>query len=330
LDILLTEDAGMKTTLIAARILFACTAAIAIGFGTPDRAGAAATGATGGCIGDADGDGQVTVNELVGAVNNALTGCDLVPVVLNFSAAVGEEPFSCGNIYHGVGASGADLIPADFRFYIHNVRLIRSDGREAAIALDQDGIWQFENVALLDFEDRNPPCAGNAAKNTSVRGIAPRSDYEGVRFVLGVPFALNHQNAATAPPPLNFTAMFWNWQGGYKFLRVDDALDTVRVHLGSTGCVYGEPDHITGCARPNRGEILLSGFDPDRDTIVVDLAELFADFDLHSNTPDTAPGCESSPMDLDCHLIFRNLGINFENGLPDPSRQRVFRVRFGG
>jgi hypothetical protein len=35
-------------------------------------------------------------------------------------------------------------------------------------------------------------------------------------------------------------------------------------------------------------------------------------------------------MDADCGTIFRNLGINFDNGLPDPSRQHVFRVASGG
>ncbi len=30
--------------------------------------------------------------------------------------------------------------------------------------------------------------------------------------------------------------MFWSWQLGYKFLRVDTADDEFRIHLGSTGC----------------------------------------------------------------------------------------------
>jgi hypothetical protein len=36
-----------------------------------------------------------------------------------------------------------------------------------------------------------------------------------------VPFARNHGDAASAPAPLNHTALFWNWNAGYN--------------LGSTG-----------------------------------------------------------------------------------------------
>src|SRR5690606_39726454 len=66
-------------------------------------------------------------------------------------------------------------------------------------------------------------------------------------------FALNHLDASTAPSPLNFTAMFWSWQSGYKFLRVDTADDTFRVHLGSTGCSSPGPSRPpTSCSAPNR------------------------------------------------------------------------------
>ena len=34
---------------------------------------------------------------------------------------------------------------------------------------------------------------------------------------MGVPFESNHRDSTIAPSPLNITAMFWNWQGGYKF-----------------------------------------------------------------------------------------------------------------
>jgi uncharacterized repeat protein (TIGR04052 family) len=279
------------------------------------------------CVGDADGNASVTVDELVTAVDNALGGCGFVPVTLDFRAMVGPEAFACGNIYRDIGTSSVDVIPSDFRLYLHHVRLVTSDGVEVRLQLNQDGMWQHRDLALLDFEDRTPPCnQGNSPRNTSVRGMAPPGDYRGVRFVLGVPFALNHENAAIAPSPLNLTSMFWSWQAGYKFLRFDEALDQVRVHVGSTGCEYDGGNEIARCARPNRGEIHLTDFDPATDTIIADLAALFADSDLEVNHPDTPPGCMSDPGDSDCGPLLQNLGVNFANGLPDPSRQRFFRV----
>lgn len=284
----------------------------------------------GACVGDADGNDRVAVNELVAAVNNALGGCVREEATLQFRAVVGDRPFACGQIYSGLGTSAADLIPADLRFYVHDVRLIDPAGREMPFRLVQDGIWQQEDVALLDFEDRTPPChAGTTQTNNVIRGAVPPGAYTGVRFSLGVPFRLNHRNAATAGSPLNLTGMFWTWQAGYKFLRFDEATDAVRLHVGSTGCEYGTPDRVTRCERPNRGEILLRDFDPLADTIVIDLERLFAGTDLRANQPDTAPGCESNPFDADCEAVFRALGINFANGLPDPSRQTAFRAERG-
>jgi hypothetical protein len=53
---------------------------------------------------------------------------------------------------------------------------------------------------------------------------------------------------------------------------------------------------------------------------------LLSDSNLESNQPETPPGCMSSADDADCRPLFSNLGINFDNGLPDPSRQKFFRV----
>jgi len=279
------------------------------------------------CVGDADGDGEVTVDEIVVSVNNALQGCGLLPVTLQFQAMVGDEAFACGNSYDGIGTAGDRIFPADLRMYLSNVRLLTTMGTEVPLHLEQDRIWQFQDVVLLDFEDKKPPCGqGTVPVNTTVRGTVPPGDYSGIRFNVGVPFGLNHQNAATASSPLNLTAMFWNWQGGYKFLRFDEALDLVRVHLGSTGCEYGQPGRITSCARPNRSEVYLTNFDPSADTIVFDLATLLADSDIQANDPDTPPGCMSDPDDDDCDILLRNLGVNFSNGLPDPSRQTAFRI----
>ncbi len=283
--------------------------------------------AKGSCVGDQNGDGVVSAEELVVAVNNALAGCQFQQVVLNFRGAVGEQAFACGNSYSGVGSTSADFIPSDFRFYVHDVRLVTSDGREVPLSLEQDGLWQNGDVALLDFENKARPCnAGTVPTNASVRGMVPPGIYTGVRFGLGVPFERNHLDTASAASPLNLTSMFWSWQDGYKFLRVDTASDNFRMHLGSTGCFYERPGVLGGCARPNRSQISLSPFDATRNVIVADLGALLASYDLTSNQQGTPPGCMSDPDDSDCASLFRNLGLNFADGSPTPQTQSFFRV----
>jgi uncharacterized repeat protein (TIGR04052 family) len=205
-------------------------------------------------------------------------------------------------------------------------------GREVPLLLEQDGLWQYEDVALIDFEDKTEPCnLGSVETNTSVRGMAPPGEYVGIRFTLGIPFHLNHLDTAGASPPLDLSAMFWTWRGGRKFMRVDEGLGLFRIHLGSIGCESRLPSvPPDSCSRPNRSEIILPQFAAATDVIVADLAAALADNDLEENQQDTAPGCESGFDDSDCEAVFRNLGINFGNGLPDPSHQKFFRVEPAG
>jgi len=284
------------------------------------------------CLGDANGDGRVTSDELVGAVNNSLAGCDEVLVTLDFRAQVGDLPFACGQSYQDVGLSHSHWVPADLRFYIHGIRMLKADHSEQPVRLVQD-IWQNDDTVLLDFENKNPPCNdGTPQTNTSVRGFVPAGEYTGVRFILGVPFDKNHQDSSSAPSPLNLTSLFWSWQGGYKFLRIDsfivleDDFAEFRVHLGSTGCRYGRPLEVAGCKWANRGDVVLTEFDPNADVIVADLAALLADSDLTSNVPNTAPGCMSDREDTDCEPVVRNLGIDFDDGFSSPATQKFFRV----
>jgi uncharacterized repeat protein (TIGR04052 family) len=253
-------------------------------------------------------------------------------VRVRFRARVGGEPFACGREYADIGTSGGTLTPADLRFYVQDLRLVRDDGEEVAVELDQDfKPWQLENVALLDFEDGTIPCDqfGNAATNDVIVGTAPAGDYHGIQFTMGVPFERNHGNQATAPDPLSLPAMFWSWQAGYKFLRIDtfnlDSGEEFRIHLGSTGCA-GEPPRtpVTSCARPNRVGVVLDDFDPAIDVVVADLAALLAGSDIDVNTAGTPPGCMGDPDDPECGPIFAAFGL--EDGISDPARQAFFRA----
>ncbi len=235
-------------------------------------------------------------------------------VTLNFAGVIGDQAFGCGQSYEGIGATSSTLTLQDFRLYISDVRLVAADGSEVPVALDQETPFQTEDLALLDFEDGSGGCeSGTAEINTRITGEVPEGDYTGLRFVLGVPFDLNHGDAALAPSPLNLSSMFWSWNGGYKFLRVDARSaglpDGLRLHLGSSGCDMNGDGAVTGCANPNRPEVTLAAFDVDADTVKVDIAALLAGSDIDANAADTPPGCMSTLEDADCGPIFESLGL---------------------
>ena len=258
-------------------------------------------------------------------------------ITLHFTATVGDEMAMCGMSYAGIGADEAEISFSDFRFYVSNIHLLTADGESVPLELIQDEMWQFDDVALLDFEDGSATCSeiGNAALNGEIVGDAPEGEYVGITFDLGVPFALNHQDVTAAQSPLNVTAMFWSWQGGYKFVRVDILTDAAEnngynVHLGSTGCdsVAGAIPPSEECTRPNITTITFDEFDFANDVIVFDLAALLQGVPLYDNTP-MPPGCMSGTDDPDCPALFPNFGLSLEDGVCTDdtcSAQTLFRV----
>ncbi len=253
---------------------------------------------------------------------------------LTFRAQVGDKAFSCaGGPWTGLGTSAASADIVDFRLYVHDVKLIAQDGTEVPFALKQDGKWQYQNLALLDFEDKSGACAnGTTETNVKLVGTAKVGTYKGVKFKLGVPFALNHADPAKAPSPLNITALFWAWNGGYKFARIDARVDVdgtpspFLIHLGSTGC-QGDPaigETVTKCDQENRGEITLAG-DPFAKPFLVDYKALVAASDLKVNGSGP-PGCMSGMDDPECPALFPKLGVDATTHLPNAAQQALFRA----
>lgn len=258
-------------------------------------------------------------------ISTALTGAQAVsakpmPLTLRFEAAVNGQAFDCQQSYPKVGTSASRIQVQDFRLYVSQVQLINAQGDAVPLSLTQDS-FQYENVALLDFENRTGSCTGTSETHTVITGTVPEGDYLGVVFDLGVPFSLNHNNVLDAPSPLNMSSLFWVWRSGYKFARIDFATTGMPqgyfIHLGSSGCtgtlrsstVERATESPLSCAAPNRPSIRLSGFNPHRDVIRVDLGSLLKDSNVDTNQPRSAAGCMSGSDDSDCTAIFKNLGI---------------------
>ncbi|WP_437728937.1 MbnP family copper-binding protein [Sorangium sp. So ce861] len=309
--------------------------ALLVGCGD-DEGGGGSAGATsassssaGGDGGGGDGGGGSDGGGGAGEGGSGGMGGDDASIALRFEGRVGEDVFSCGETY-ALGTASTEVGISDFRLYIHDIRLHRADGDDVPVTLDQDGLWQFQDLVLLDFEDKTGSCAnGTEPTNGEVRGTVPQGTYDGLSFKLGVPFALNHDDVATAPSPLNLSGLFWSWEAGYKFARIDtvpaEGSERFFLHLGSTGCVAGEDGAVAECDRPNVAEVVLTGFDPLTTTVLVDFAALVAASDL-STDGGGAPGCMSGTEDPECAAIFERLGIDIADGTLHPEAQELFRV----
>jgi uncharacterized repeat protein (TIGR04052 family) len=274
---------------------------------------------------------QVVTVAMAATVATAAYAAD-VPVTIRFAAAVGDQPFSCAAKFDGIGTTASTIQVTDFRFFVSNLRLVRADGVEVAVTLAQDGLWQNGGVALVDFEDATGTCVNGTPETRSViDGTAPAGDYTGVRFALGLPFEVNHKEVTLQQSPLNLTRMFWSWNAGYKFMRLDlrstGQPKGWMIHLGSTGCQPGDSPSTppVSCKYANLATVDLP-YVMGRDEIRLDLKQLLAESNVDANQEKTAMGCMSGPTDQECAPLFKALGLGIGDA-PAAGPQRVFSTR---
>jgi len=290
-----------------------------------------------------------------------------ISATIPFAAVVGDASVECGEDYLNVGSDATTVSFVDFRFYVHDFKLVTDAGTEINVSLDDvltDGSdesspSQNSRVAQLDFRD-TLGCEADADANPNFNdGVQVNATVEegvtvtAIRFTLGVPFDLNHKDQAAAEEPLRnpgrASGAGWNWQGGYKFTGIDvapvggwtDPQDGERtgnrwnMHLGSTGCPVSVSDLESGtepetCENPNRPEITieLGAIDVEQAEIVIDYAALVSGVSV-AQDEGGAPGCMSGTTDPECGVVFANLGLGLDLGAGEnaESEQSVFSVR---
>ena len=290
-----------------------------------------------------------------------------ISATIPFAAVVGDASVECGEDYLNVGSDATTVSFVDFRFYVHDFKLVTDAGTEISVSLDDvltDGSdesspSQNSRVAQLDFRD-TLGCEAEADANPNFNdGVQVTATVEegvtisAIRFTLGVPFDLNHKDQAAADEPLRnpgrASGAGWNWQGGYKFTGIDvapvggwtDPQDGERtgnrwnMHLGSTGCPVSVSDLESGtepetCENPNRPEITieLGAIDVEQAEIVIDYAALVSGVSV-AQDEGGAPGCMSGTTDPECGVVFANLGLGLDLGAGEnaESEQSVFSVR---
>ena len=143
------------------------------------------------------------------------------------------------------------------------------------------------------------------------------NEIQGIQFDVGVPFELNHQDPMTQPAPLNQPDMFWVWQTGHKFMRLELRSDQTNFtyHLGSTGCQSQSairPPKVA-CKNPNRPTIVLDEYKAG-DTILIDIGSLLSESKLEQDI-----NCKSSPSNADCTSLLKRSGIG--------GAQKLFRIK---
>ena len=197
----------------------------------------------------------------------------------------------------------------ELQFYISDLTMIDSSGAGVRVRLDDRHPWQNEGAALISLA---VGCAESPEPgNRMVSGSVARGRYAAVEFSIGVPFERNHLNPMRAAPPLNVPSMFWTWQTGYKFLRLDLG-NAWSFHLGSTGCVSDSAMRPPRqpCRQPNVTRIRLPAETAQGGNVLIDLDALLAGID----TTD-ADNCVGGYRERRaCRQLLGALGLDADTG----------------
>ncbi len=274
-----------------------------------------------------------------------------VAITIPFDAFSGTTEIKCGVPLEGLGTVSTRATIADFRFYVHSLRLVTSTGVELPITLDENGL-QADNIALLDFRDKlgtgATACQGdvNPALNKKVVGkvLIGNNTIASLRFVLGVPATHNNADQTLAKEPLKTpglsSGMHWGWNIGYKFTGLDVVTDVAitrpgspewtnsrwNIHLGSTGCTGAAAlGEAVTCTAGNRAEITLDNFVVGKSAVKLDYAKIIANSNMGQDVSGPA-GCHSAATDLECANIFASFGLSHVAQTSSPFAQSVFSL----
>ena len=190
------------------------------------------------------------------------------------------------------------------QFYISDISLKDSMGKWQKAPLVPSP-YQTSNVALLGENCNLGKENSKANWSVILTKQARLINSSQIRFTLGLPFAVNHLNPLTQQSPLNVPTMFWGWQQGHKFLRLEmsSSKHDWLFHLGSVACQSASPLRapIKECRYPNRYtfELPLSKANP---VVIFELSALLNNIMISEQNH-----CQSSPNKPSCQILVTNL-----------------------
>ena len=237
-------------------------------------------------------------------------------------------------------SGGTQVSLKDARFYVYDVNLIGKDGTKTSFNLAKDGVFQNTytvsgksySLAMLDFADKSSNCSSGLygtgttdTTNTKITGGPVVGSFSGIEFTVGVPEDLNHQDDTTLAAPLNSSGMYWSWNGGFKFMKLEllnGSASSNAWHIGSAGCTNNV------CTYFNRSTVKVTAssgtFNPATDSVALDIQAIMDGTD----TTASALSCMSGPQSTDtrCATIGTNMGITKSTGLSS-GVQTAFKIR---
>ena len=197
------------------------------------------------------------------------------------------------------------------QFFIHDIQFSSENSAWEKVNL-LPNFYQVDNSVLLGKNCRQtkPTSSLDSAGNWQVEFHSDTkiTANSRMKFTLGLPFASNHLNPISQKSPLNLPSMFWVWQTGHKFMRLELASSNEQwlFHLGSTGCqsasVMRAPKERCRYSNVFHFEVPAVKNNSKQFVLNLNLAEL-----LNKVTLDSSSSCQSARDSESCQQLFLNL-----------------------
>jgi hypothetical protein len=160
-------------------------------------------------------------------LGSCVKDAEVVPATVrfDFTAKVGQVPLVI-NTGTYTNASGDDYTVGVFNYYISNIRLMRDDG-----------------VFYAEPESYHLIRHGEGQTSFELKNV-PDGRYTAIRFLIGVD-SLRNVSGAMAGDLDPVHSMFWDWDQGYIFFKMEGQFRTRQVPWGDYAI------HIGGFTGPN-------------------------------------------------------------------------------
>lgn len=190
---------------------------------------------------------------------------------IKFDHFVGTERFALNQSFTNP-SSGESFTPTLFKYFVSNFRLIKEDGSEYVLPVEQS----YFLIAPTD----------NSLQKIQVENL-PAGKYTAIEFIIGVDSLMSTKDVSERPPVLDPAGqaqdMYWSWNPGYIFVKFEgtspqssESGNVFKYHIGGYG---GYTTPTINCIRSRRIEfgeaVMVNGDHTPSLHLIVDVLKFF-------------------------------------------------------
>jgi len=172
-------------------------------------------------------------------------------IVVNFDNMVGDANLALNSGTY-INAAGEDFTVSKLNYYISNIKFTKPDGSSFTVPKDSSYFLIRE---------------GNEASQTLRINNVPVGNYVGIEYMIGIDSLKSIEEPENRKGvldiytgPTNEEAMYWNWNPGYIFFKMEGASDSsttangnYEYHIGGFGGRTGKTLNNIKTAKLNFG-----------------------------------------------------------------------------